>query len=229
MFTNMPNSEVTSLLERYFPAWEHLSADERAALLSNTMEATYKKGTCVHGAERECIGVLLIKSGTLRTYLLSEEGREITLFRLGSGDLCILSASCVMEAITFDVQVDAEEDTETLLINARFFSRLMESNIHAECAAYRIAVDRFSDVMWAMQQILFMSMDKRLAVFLSDELINSGGGTIMLTHEQIARYIGSAREVVTRMLKYFASEGIVELSRGGIKVIDKNKLKSLIK
>ncbi len=225
----MPKSEAASLLERYFPAWEHLSPEERTALLSNTMEANYKKGVCVHGAERECIGVLLIKKGTLRTYMLSEEGREITLFRLGNGDLCILSASCVMDAITFDVQVDAEEDTETLLINASFFSRLMANNIHVECAAYRIAVDRFSDVMWAMQQILFMSMDRRLAVFLSDELSKSGGGTIMLTHEQIARYIGSAREVVTRMLKYFASEGIVELSRGGIKVLDKNKLKGLIK
>jgi len=223
----MEQAGLRSLFERYFPAWQHMPESERAALIQNTMPVSYKKGACVHGAESECIGVLLIRKGMLRTYMLSEEGREVTLFRLRDGDLCILSASCVIEAITFDVHVDAEEDTEALLINASFFSRLTARNVHVECAAYKLTVERFSDVMWAMQQILFMSMDKRLAVFLWDELAKAKDDTIRLTHEQIARYIGSAREVVTRMLKYFASEGIVDLYRGGIKVVDKTKLREL--
>lgn len=202
--------------------------NDRAALIRNTAPVSYKKGVSVHGAESECIGILLIRKGMLRTYLLSEEGREVTLFRLRDGDLCILSASCVMEAITFDVHVDAEEDTDALLINASFFSKLTERNIYVECSTYKVTVERFSDVMWAMQQILFMSMDKRLAVFLWDELSKAKGDIVRLTHEQIARYIGSAREVVSRMLKYFASEGIVELSRGGIKILDKGKLRGFI-
>ncbi len=78
--------------------------------------------------------------------------------------------------------------------------------------------------MWAMQQILFMSFDKRLAIFLIDELAKTGGDTVRLTHEQIAKYMGSAREVVTRMLKYFANEGIVTLSRGAVTVTDREKL-----
>lgn len=81
--------------------------------------------------------------------------------------------------------------------------------------------------MWVMQQILFMSMDKRLAVFLSDEASRIGSDTIPLTHEQIARYIGSAREVVSRMLKYFAGEGLVEVSRKGVKILDKTRLRGL--
>ncbi|MEG1868671.1 MAG: helix-turn-helix domain-containing protein, partial [Clostridiales bacterium] len=92
----------------------------------------------------------------------------------------------------------------------------------------KLATTRFSQVMWAMQQILFMTMDKRLAIFLNDELLKTKGDTIKLTHEQIAKYMGSAREVVSRMLKYFAQEGMVELSRGGIKIIDHEKLKKLI-
>jgi CRP/FNR family transcriptional regulator len=96
-----------------------------------------------------------------------------------------------------------------------------------ECWAYKLAAERFSDVMWAMQQVLFMSMDKRLAIFLWDEMTRTGEEVLKITHEQAARYVGSAREVVTRMLKYFASEGIVELSRGGIKILDKTKLRSL--
>jgi CRP/FNR family transcriptional regulator len=224
----MEEAVLRQLFERHFPAWAHMSEDDRAALIRNTAPVCYKKGVCVHGAESECIGILLIRKGMLRTYLLSEEGREVTLFRLREGDLCILSASCVMEAITFDVHVDAEEDTDALLINASFFSQLTERNIYVECSAYKTTVERFSDVMWAMQQILFMSMDKRLAVFLWDELSKTQGNTVRLTHEQIARYIGSAREVVSRMLKYFASEGIVELSRGGIRILDKGKLRGFI-
>jgi len=81
--------------------------------------------------------------------------------------------------------------------------------------------------MWVMQQILFMSTDKRLAVFLTDEAARTGSSTIGLTHEQIAKYIGSAREVVSRMLKYFSTEGIVEVSRKGIKITDKEKLRQL--
>lgn len=223
----MGRPEIMEFLERHFPAWEHLTKEQKDALVRGAIEVSYKKGARVHGAESECVGVLLIKKGMLRTYLLSEEGREVTLFRMGSGDACILSASCVLSAISFDVHIDAETDTEALLIYSSHFARLKEENIYVECETYKIASERFSDVMWAMQQILFTSMDKRLASFMWDEIAKTGGDTVHVTHEQIARYIGSAREVVSRMLKYFASEGIVELSRGGIRIIDKQKLKSL--
>lgn len=223
----MLKPELAEFLEKHFPAWGHLTSEQKENITQSAIEVSYKKGACVHGADSECVGVLLIKKGMLRTYLLSEEGREVTLFRMGSGDTCVLSASCVLSSISFDVHIDAEVDTEALLIYASLFSRLQEANIYVECETYKLASERFSDVMWAMQQILFSSMDKRLAGFMWDEIAKSGGDTVRATHEQIARYIGSAREVVSRMLKYFASEGIVELSRGGIKVIDKQKLKSL--
>jgi len=151
----------------------------------------------------------------------------VTLYRLSEGDMCVLSASCVLSTITFDVHVDTEVDTQLLLIRATYFEALSERNERVECWAYKLAAERFSDVMWAMQQVLFMSMDKRLAIFLWDEMTRTGNELLTITHEQAARYVGSAREVVTRMLKYFASEGIVELSRGGIKIVDKSKLRSL--
>jgi len=159
--------------------------------------------------------------------MLSEEGKEITLYRLFQGDTCMLSASCVLKSITFDVFVDAEEDSECYIIGGNFFADIAERNIYVQNFALDAAVERFSDVMWIMQQILFMSFDRRLAIFLWDEMSKTGDNKIRLTHEQIAKYIGSAREVVSRMLKYFASEGIVEHSRGGIKIINKQKLKAL--
>jgi cAMP-binding proteins - catabolite gene activator and regulatory subunit of cAMP-dependent protein kinases len=219
-------AEYIKLLSQYFSAWEHLSEDEQEAILENTTLMHYKKGVTVHNGDNDCVGVLLVISGILRTYMLSEEGREITLYRLGRGDICILSASCVLTAITFDVHIDAEDDSAALLISSPFFTRLSERNVYVECFAYKQAAERFSDVMWVMQQILFMSMDKRLAIFLWNELSKTEGDIIRLTHEQTAKYMGSAREVVTRMLKYFASEGIVKLSRGGIKILDKKKLQS---
>lgn len=223
----MNMAETAQLLPKLYEPWPKLSKAEQAAMLENTTLMRYTKGTCIHNGENDCKGMLIIKKGLLRTYMLSENGKEITLYRLGEGELCVLSASCVLSAITFDVHIDAEVDSEVFFTSSQFFQSLIEHNIYAECFAYKTATDRFSDVMWAMQQILFMSMDRRLAVFLWDELSKAEDDTIHLTHEQVARDVGSAREVVTRMLRYFSSEGIVELSRGGIKIIDKKKLRKL--
>lgn len=223
----MDRTETARYLSMHFSAWAHLSDEEREGMLANTTLMRYAKGTCIHSGDNDCKGMLIVKKGTLRTYMLSENGREITLFRQNEGDVCILSASCVLAAITFDVHIDAEEDSEVLLVALSFFQDLIERNIYVECFAYKLIADRFSDVMWTIQQILFMSMDKRLAVFLWDELSKTDDDTVHLTHEQIARDIGSAREVVSRMLKYFSSESIVELSRGGIKVLDRKKLRKL--
>lgn len=211
-----------------FSAWKHLTREEQEGMLANTVLMRYSKGSCIHNGENDCKGMLIIKKGILRTYMLSESGKEITLYRLNAGDVCVLSASCVLSAITFEVQIDAEEDSEVYFTSPLFLQSLMERNIYVECFAYKTATDRFSDVMWAMQQILFMSMDKRLAVFLWDEVLKTEDDIIRLTHEQVARDVGSAREVVSRMLKYFSSEGIVELSRGGIKVLDRKKLRKLV-
>lgn len=210
-----------------FPFWEKISDRDRQYICQNSYEVTYPKGKNIHDGG-ECSGVILVRSGSLRLYMMSEEGKDITLYRLHKGDLCMLSASCVLEAVTFDVFVDAENDSECCVVSGPAFAAVSERNPDIRIFALETAVARFSDVMWVMQQILFMSMDKRLAIFLSDESARTGSDTIALTHGQIALYMGSAREVVSRMLKYFAGEGIVEVSRGGVKILDKKRLRRLI-
>ena len=219
-------TEIRELFSECFPFWEGLSENEKTGLVRTSASVTFERGRNIHDG-RECTGVIIIKSGTLRIYMISEDGKEITLYRLFAGDMCILSASCVLEAITFDVFVDAEENSECIIVGGCAYAALSERCDAAKIFALETALARFSDVMWVMQQILFMSMDKRLAIFLLDEISKTGSDTIHLTHEQIAKYMGSAREVVTRMLKYFSSEGIVELSRGGIKIIDVKRLREL--
>lgn len=220
-------TDIESLLQAAFPFWERLSLPQRDALCKGTVRIHYNKGKSVHGSGDKCTGVVILISGELRVYMLSEDGREITLYRLYGGDVCMLSASCVLDSITFDVHIDAEEDCDSLVINPAVFSGICNECIHAENFALKTAVERFSDVMWAMQQVLFMSFDKRLAIFLYDEMIKNGSDTVHMTQEQIAKYIGSAREVVSRMLKYFASERIVEVSRGGVRITDKKRLAEL--
>lgn len=223
----MSDNKFEQVYEEMLPFWNKISQKERALICDNSYSVTYSSGTGVHDSS-ECSGVFFIRSGCLRVYMLSEEGKEITLYRLYAGDLCMLSASCVLQTITFDIFIDAQEDSECFIITGPAFAELSDNNPEIKIFSLETAISRFSDVMWVMQQILFMSMDKRLAIFLWDEASRLGRDTIPLTHEQIAKYMGSAREVVSRMLKYFSNERIIETSRKGVRIIDKNKLRKFI-
>lgn len=217
---------MQNLLEK-LPFWSALTEREKELLQESAFTRRYEKGTLIHSCTQECLGLLLILSGELRTYLLSDEGREITLFRLYSDDVCVLSASCVISQISFETQMIAQQDTEALIIPAGRIAFLKEKNLAVRCFLYELATQRFSDVMWAMQQILFKGLDRRLADFLLTESERTGSRTIRMTHEQIAQNISSAREAVARMLKQFSEEGFVELKRGAITLRDTESLKKL--
>lgn len=222
----MNHQDCENQFSTIFPFWSDLNKQDKQLLCQNTSLKTYPQGNLIHNGNH-CTGAIVVISGCLRVYLQPEQGREITLYRLFPGDICMLSASCVLDSITFDVAIDAEEDSQCYLIAGGVFADMADRNIAMKNFALETAVARFSDVMWVMQQILFMSFDKRLAIFLWDEITKTGHDSIKMTHEQIARYMGSAREVVSRMVKYFVAEGIVETSRGGLKIIDRDKLKKL--
>lgn len=223
----MEKTQLIELFRHSFPFWDELDEHDRDAFITAAHSVSFAKGTNIHDGN-ECTGVILVKSGSLRLYMLSEDGKEITLYRLFAGDMCILSASCVLSAITFDVFVDSEENSECVIVSGGVLENVAAGMPQVRIFALEAALSRFSDVMWVMQQILFMSMDKRLAIFLLDESAKTGSDVIKLTHEQIAKYMGSAREVVTRMLKYFATEGIIQASRSeGIRIVDRKRLRAL--
>lgn len=209
-----------------FPFWNTLSDNDKDFLCTHSSEVYFDKEQAVHN-NTECTGLYIVKSGRLRLYMLSEDGKEITLYRLSPGEVCMLSASCVLQSITFDVYIDAEIPSECYMINAAAFHTISEKIPAVKIFALETAVSRFSDVMWILQQIVFMSMDKRLAIFLYDEILSNGTDTITMTHDQIARHLGTAREVITRMLKHFAADGILNVTRKGIHIIDRTKLKQI--
>lgn len=212
--------------EMLFPFWTKLSDVEKELIEQTTYIETYHKGMLMHRTEDSCKGLMTVLSGQLRTYILSEEGREVTLFRVNAEEVCVLSASCLMDTITFDVLIEATEDTEVLVLPTTTLNQIVQQNPYIELFLYKSATEKFSDVMWTMQQILFLKIDQRVAQFLWDEMIQKNNVTLSLTHDEIARYIGSAREVVTKVLKYMVKEGALELKRGTITILDKELLRS---
>ncbi|SHK20852.1 CRP/FNR family transcriptional regulator, anaerobic regulatory protein [Hathewaya proteolytica DSM 3090] len=224
----MVKNDNIEFLESRLPFWHDLTEEQKNLLISSSTVGHYEKGQSITGYNSECVGLIIVKTGTLRIYMTSEDGREVTLYRIEPGEVCVFSASCVLKTINFDVYIVAQSECYILEIDSLTFSQLFKENMHVELYAYKLATERFSDVMWSMQQILFTSFDKRLASFLLDESLNTGSDILYITHEEIAKHVGSAREVVSRMLKYFSNEGMVGLSRGKITITNKGRLRSLL-
>ena len=209
----------------YFPVWGKLTPAQQSRILGSVMSRTVKKGTVIHNGSEECTGLLLIKSEQLRAYILSEEGREITIYRLFDRDMCLFSASCMLRSIQFEVVIEAEKDTELWIIPSEVYKGIMEESAPAANYTNELMAARFSDVMWLIEQIMWKSLDKRVADFLLEEASIEESRELKITHEAIANHLGTHREVITRMLRYFQSEGMVQLSRGLVRITDEEKLR----
>lgn len=211
----------------YFPVWNKLTAPQQNQILGSLLTRNIKKGTAIHGGSMDCTGLLLIKSGQLRAYILSDEGREITVYRLFDRDMCLFSASCMIRSAQFDITVDAEKDTILWVIPSEIYKSIMEESAAVANYTNELMASRFSDVMWLIEQIMWKSLDKRIAAFLLEECSIEESHVLKLTHELIANHLGSHREVITRMLRYFQNEGMVKLSRGTVEITDEKKLLQL--
>ena len=186
-----------------------------------------KEPCLIHGGGADCTGLLLVQSGRLRAYILSEDGREITLYRLLPRDLCLFSASCMLHSVQFDIMIESEEDSSFWIIPPEVYKSLMEESAAVANYTNEVMATRFTEVMWLMEQILWKSLDRRLAAFLLEEADLQATEEIRITHEAIGRHLGSPREVMTRLLRYFQEEGLVKLSRGRIAIIGREKLEAL--
>ena len=211
------------------PYWEHLAEDERQQVQKKAYIRHYEPGDALYGPCVECVGMIHMLRGEARAYLLSDEGREITLFRVDEGDDCVLSASCVLTHISFDSFMTVTKPADVMIVPVPVFGDLCEKNVHVRCFAYELAARRFSPVGAVMQQLLFTRLDQRLALFLLQEYRKTGSREIRMTHEQLALHISSAREAVGRMLKRFAEEGLAESRRGVLLLKDIRGLEEMVK
>lgn len=208
--------------------WEHLTEIQKELLLRESRIVRYQAGDSIYSSVRECLGAVFILEGIMRTYLLSDEGKEVTIYRLREGDCCILAASCVLSAITFDVEIEAQTECAALVIPAGLLAAMSRENVYMDNFMYKEAAKRFSDVVEALQQMIFLSLTQRVVSFLLDESAKIGSSSIAMTHEEIAKIIGSAREAVSRTLKQLAKTGSISLNRREIKLERKESLYQLL-
>lgn len=211
----------------YFSVWNKLTTKQQENIKSNLSYRSVEKGTVLHNGSMDCTGLFLVKSGQLRAYILSDEGREVTIYRLFDRDLCLFSASCMMNSIQFEITIEAEKDSDIWVIPVEIYKSIMEESAPVANFTNEIMASRFSEVMWLIEQIMWKSLDKRVASFLLEEAVIEQSACLKITHETIANHLGTHREVITRMLKYFQNEGMVRLSRGTIEIVREDKLSAV--
>lgn len=211
----------------YFAVWDQLTPSQQEHLLQTTVFQQVKKGTILHGGQEDCLGLILVCRGQLRAYLLSDEGREVTICRFFDRDVCLFTAACVLPNMMFDIFIEAEKDTELWVVPACLFQNLSQESLPIANYSRDLITHHFSQLMWLMEQIMWKSFDKRLAKFLVEESAVENTHALKITHEKIANHMGTAREVVTRMLRYFQEEGMLRLTRGTVELLDLPRLKRL--
>lgn len=219
--------EDIEVLAKKIPFWKELNETEKREVQESCIIKKYKKGANIYNLNNECLGLIVVLNGEIRVTVLSEEGKQITLYKIMENECCVLSASCLIEQITFETEMISEEDSEILILNINVFRKIMKQNIKAKCYIYELVIERFSTVMWVLQEILFLKMDKRIAMYLIKKYNENKSLIIKSTHEQMAKDLGTAREVVTRILRNFENDGMVELRRGNIKIVDIEKLEEI--
>lgn len=220
----MKKNVIEEICKQY-EFWGKLDDNSKQNIISESVIEKYNKGQIIYSPTHKCKGMINIIKGSLRVYMISEDGKEINLYKLNNGDVCTLSALCIMEEIMFDTFMEAEEETEIMVINIFVLKEIMKKNIFLENYMYKQTVIKFSEFMWNLQDVLFTKLDRRLALFLLKQEVSD---TVCLTHEQIANQLGSAREVISRILKKFEKEELIELARGKIIIKNKNELKKIL-
>lgn len=208
--------------------WDRLSPEERERVERSAHSVRYGAGQMIWSGELDCLGILMIRSGVVRLFLSSQDGREATIARMTDGEVCTLTASCTMPTTEFNIRVQAESEVEALVVPALCLSGLVRENLYVENFLYRSATQHFAHVLEAVEQMLFFSLEQRVAAHLLDEAARLGTDTLRVTQEQVAQAIGSAREAVTRTLKKLAAAGAVEVFRGGVRLTDKRALYRLV-
>lgn len=216
---------IEETLKNSFKIWNKLKDTEKNNLVKYSKLITYKKGDILYQGSKTCIGLIIVVKGSLRAYLSSDNGKQVTLYKLYENDICLFSASCIMKDINFDINLECEEDLEAIIIPPEKYEFILQDSTIISNYVGKILSSRFSDTIWVLEQFVFHSLDKRLANYLLEQKLKNN--VLTITHEKIANELGSAREVISRMLKYFENEKIIKLNRNNITLLEIQKLERI--
>lgn len=206
------------------PFWERLRETQRENLINNTRAVRYKKGSQLACVGEDC-GMIIVRRGRICAYTVSEQGREVALMTCYSGEICLLAAHDLIDTSAFNITVAAETEVDVLIVDPTTLADVCKSCIYAESFVRGVISSHFCRVVGGMQDMLLRSPEQRLAGFLCAASDRTGTGRVNATHEQLAKHIGTAREVVSRTLKGLSEDGVVSLERGAVVIRDKAGLR----
>lgn len=224
----MKREDMRVEIMEVLPFIEELNVEEQQLLLKNTYEMKYPAGQYLVENGLMCENVYVVLEGLIRIYNVSEEGREITYYRVGSGETCLFTMGCILEHKPFDAMAQVEKASRVLAIPGYIFEELMNMNPGFRNYVIKRLLMTITDLMMLTEEVTFHSMNKRLASFLINAKHQQGGQTIKATHEFISQELGTAREVVSRMLKELEKKEILLLSRGKILLKDMKALERFL-
>jgi CRP/FNR family transcriptional regulator len=211
------------LWETHFPEFIDCGESAIESLMESATLAKIPAGQQVFASGGNCENYLLLLKGSVKTQLISENGREILLYQVLPGDSCVLTTSCLLSGDKYPAEAFTEEDTAAFVISEHAFYRCMENSAFFREFVFKNFSERLTNVIGRLGEVVFTGIDSRL----SKELLNANKKTLKITHQELATKLGSAREVISRHLKQFEAKGWVSLNRGTVTIIDPEALKRL--
>lgn len=217
---SLPASEFERLAERY-PMIRELSANARRQLLDSVRWMRVPAGSLLFDDQQACEGFPFVVDGSVRVVKCAPNGRELPLYRVSPGETCIISSSCLLGQEDYNARGIAETDTYLMLLPKGVFDHLLAEPAF-RTFVFHLFAERIADLMQLIEEVAFHRLDQRLAAQLLGK-----GRVLHVTHQQLADELGSVREFVSRLLKGFAAQGLVRLSREQVEILDPAGLRRL--
>ena len=209
----VPNEALTRLAERY-PVMARLPASAQQRLLDTARWAQVPAGGLLFDDHQSCEGFPFVIEGSVRVVKSAANGRELPLYRVAPGETCVISSSCLLGHEAYNARGIAETDTLLMLLPKNEFDALLAEPAFREFV-FHLFAERIADLMQLVEEVAFHRLDQRLAAQLLGK-----GPVLHVTHQQLADELGTVREFVSRLLKGFAAQGLVKLSREQIEILD---------
>jgi CRP/FNR family transcriptional regulator len=213
----LPIAELATL----YPFLTRLAPELRGRIEREIQTAALPAGTVLFDERQPCRGFPFILSGAVRVAKLAPNGRELPLYRVTPGESCIITSSCLLGNAHYNARGTAEGETVLALLPAPLFTELLAAPAFRDFV-FRLFAERMADLMQLVEEVAFRKLDQRLAALLLGK-----GRTVHATHQQLADELGSVREMVSRLLKGFAEQGLVALGREQVDILDAAGLRRL--
>ncbi|MDX8400964.1 MAG: Crp/Fnr family transcriptional regulator [Gallionellaceae bacterium] len=217
----MIDSNAQLQMLQLYPMLNELPSATLTELFSSSRQLSISSGTIVFDENQACQGFSLVLSGCIRVIKAAASGRELQLYRVTPGESCILTSSCLLGHVNYQARGLTEQDTNMIVLTPNMFETLLSIHKPFRDFIFALFSERITDLMLLVSAVAFQKLDQRLAALLANKI-----SPIATTHQALADELGSVREIVSRLLKNFAEQGWIRLSREQIEIIDADALKN---